>query len=846
MLRRLMLLMLIAGTAYAQTPVPVSSGVVTIDASTGSAFKVLLNANVTSVKLKNPRPGQIVTILFTQNATGNYAVTFGGNITNTPTITGTGTTLAEFQYDSGSNTWYGLPTGGSSSSSTSSFSNLNSVLSYAPNTTIADGSSHPISGVASNSPFFGITTLAALAAVSINGTTPFSFLTTTPFNSAGVYNLTDSDVPNIDVAWLAIQAALLTGETKVPAGTYIIGASRILPLMLPLSNENSGNFTGTPMMLQGDGQQVTIIKAGQDFGTGVPLIACGDPNGTFANSLGRYSGANGQCNGDVQDITFRSSYSSALFAVGTTPINMTGFAWGARLRTKDVNIEGFSKDLDLIGDHTLFVRLHTFGGAYGVYWNQAQSVLLGDVTFIDLFDSGQSIASIAVNGNASISGADFNGETYLSAPYAVLGETGACSDIMTGVRFDQLMMEYIGNAFIADDNGFSAGTYTDTNKCRNLNGVIIDKLFTVYDNSKLWTATGRGRRASFDVNSINIDIEHLQMQGGTFAPVGQSAGPSGIATFNVNHTNSTGIGSSRIAGVINKWITNSGTLPLVAIPSGTVNFDTSIKLEEIGQWKGEIVSWPNAHGNYTTTSTGDCFEWQGFTITPCGSNAETVNGIAGIAMQAGLVVNNMVPLAESGYTNVNGGQGSSFTTGFWKKGTGIGSPITITAGGTGGTNGTFTGVATTGGGCLTEPTFSFTVAGGIITSTTITTQGVGCTSAPTLPTSASSGLSGATLTAKWPGALITPASVTDTGALVGNNVGGGGGSWGIALQLSGQAPFPGAVAFSTLPACSSAIEGTSRAVKDSSTATWGATVTGSSTNHVLAYCDGTNWTVAAQ
>lgn len=51
--------------------------------------------------------------------------------------------------------------------------------------------------------------------------------------------------------------------------------------------------------------------------------------------------------------------------------------------------------------------------------------------------------------------------------------------------------------------------------------------------------------------------------------------------------------------------------------------------------------------------------------------------------------------------------------------------------------------------------------------------------------------------------------------------------------------------FSTLTACSSAGEGALAPVSDSSTATWGATITGSGSNHVLAYCNGTNWTVAA-
>ena len=52
--------------------------------------------------------------------------------------------------------------------------------------------------------------------------------------------------------------------------------------------------------------------------------------------------------------------------------------------------------------------------------------------------------------------------------------------------------------------------------------------------------------------------------------------------------------------------------------------------------------------------------------------------------------------------------------------------------------------------------------------------------------------------------------------------------------------------FSTLPTCASALEGARAAVTDSTTAVWGATVTGSGGNHVGTYCNGTNWTVYAK
>src|SRR5271166_915047 len=53
-------------------------------------------------------------------------------------------------------------------------------------------------------------------------------------------------------------------------------------------------------------------------------------------------------------------------------------------------------------------------------------------------------------------------------------------------------------------------------------------------------------------------------------------------------------------------------------------------------------------------------------------------------------------------------------------------------------------------------------------------------------------------------------------------------------------------AYSILATCNSSTEGGMAAVTNSNTNTWGATVASGGTDHVLAYCDGSNWTVAAQ
>lgn len=52
--------------------------------------------------------------------------------------------------------------------------------------------------------------------------------------------------------------------------------------------------------------------------------------------------------------------------------------------------------------------------------------------------------------------------------------------------------------------------------------------------------------------------------------------------------------------------------------------------------------------------------------------------------------------------------------------------------------------------------------------------------------------------------------------------------------------------FANYPTCAAAVEGTQASVTDSTTNTWGATVTGGGSDHIKMYCDGTNWTVFAQ
>lgn len=99
------------------------------------------------------------------------------------------------------------------------------------------------------------------------------------------------------------------------------------------------------------------------------------------------------------------------------------------------------------------------------------------------------------------------------------------------------------------------------------------------------------------------------------------------------------------------------------------------------------------------------------------------------------------------------------------------------------------------------------------------------------------------------GTVVGPASSTDTAVAVWNGTSGTVlkdssvtvSSAGTVTLTTGKLT---GVAFASLPAAPAA--GMVAYVTDSNTVTWGATVAGSSTNKVLAFYNGTNWTVAGK
>ncbi|HEY0785366.1 MAG TPA: hypothetical protein VGD62_05805 [Acidobacteriaceae bacterium] len=657
------------------------------------------------------------------------------------------------------------------------------VLQYACGIPIGDGNVHTVGNAPAGSCFAGKTTLAGLASIAINGQTPFWFLTdggaqTGPactagssvncFTAAGgAYQLTDAQAPALDIAWLSLEAALLTGKAYLPSGTYIVGHSLALPLMIPMNMEGTG-YPSRPLRVQGDGESNSIVEAGSDFGAGSALLSCGDPSGSAANSLGRYNGNSGQCSGDVQDIGLWSGNASVYFAKGTVPIQMDGFLWGARLRTKDVIAAGFNHDWNLVGDHTLFIRPIATGGAYGFYYGPPNAVLVGDLQFMSAGISGASIAGVLFDGAASDSGT-WAGETYIGgAPYAFLGASNGCSAMLAGSTFQHLMTEYIGNAFISDDHNYSAGTYNDQSKCRSVQKTTIGYWFGSFYNAN-FLGGGRARRASIDVNQLGLTVGAIETDGGSLTPnaIAAPSGAAPVAVFNVNGAGDY-FGGVSLSGNINGLISLSGALPLFNRVAGI----GAVELHQRGGWSGGMTPL-YASGNVTTTTAGDCLEGEQYGAVYCGTNYDGSSpALVGVVMQGGLPIGGApVPYASSGVVPTN----LLWNSGSWgpeKRAAGI-RGLALT-GGSGYTNGTY--ALQFSSGCWSAPVGTVTVSGGALSSYTLTATGT-CSALPTvnLPVAAGPGRGGA-ITALWPsGAFATSTGYTDL-PRIGNNVGSGSGS----------------------------------------------------------------------
>lgn len=590
--------------------------------------------------------------------------------------------------------------------------------------------------------------------------------------------LTDATVPNWDLSWLAGEAALYTThQLYYPAGTYVWGSQYALPLILPEAAEGAGVPVSNALAISGDGENRSILMPGKDFGLDATLVSAGDPAGNHkdsttgvGNEFGRY-GRQGMYSGFIRDLGMSSVYAtsnkSEYAAPGQTPILMDGIHWGARLRMQNVKgPDGFFRDVSLVGDHTVFVGWHLEGGAWGYFWDAMSDYLYGDLQFVGMAASGQSIASLGVDKDSSISG-HFSAETYLSAPYAMLAEAPAdpqhCNPAMNQAIFDRLMTEYIGNAAFAEETDFNplTNTYTTpSTNCRSWKGKI-NYTYPSWDNGHFWGG-GRGRLAYADVGGWHVGIDDFG-DGGNIVPFQGPSGPAPVAVFRqANGLSGSSMQADDVLSVL------GGATPSVPLSngdgSGMALRSKGGSVGTSGAWSG-ITSVLQGDGNNSVVTAGDLL------ILPYGAGfpigEPNRSGLTGVALQRG-PVNTTIAVATAGNIAINTGTTPAVGYGVLKAGSGIGATLTMVAG-TAGTPGTYPWTGS-GGGCTTAASGTYTIpAGGTgLTSYAITVYGVACTSRPgiTLDTSVSL-LQNGSLTPFFPASLGAVASGWQDGHVIG-------------------------------------------------------------------------------
>jgi hypothetical protein len=658
----------------------------------------------------------------------------------------------------------------------------NQVGLYACGIAINDGAVHTISTLPSTSWCYGVTTLAQLAALTIPGTStqPFSWITTYTEGgnlvftySGGVYKFTNSSVPNIDIAWLALQAAMMTQSLYAPGGIYIVGSTLNTPLLnLPVT----GNMNN---VMIGDGDDVTIIQAGHDFGLGVPLMSCGDPAGTYLNNLGRYlNSGNTQCNGNYKAFTIQSSNPYASSAKGSSNVQMDGWWWGAHENNEDVEVRGFYKGWDIYGDHTTFKQPYSTNNLYSYYWDYSYGYgRYGELVFVDLAAINPGIGALVADPGGSIGGR-FIGQTYSSyAPYFFYSPYSASRTVTQMIElahFDNLFVEYTGNGVAIDDSITHTGTYVDTNAAANASHIQIDQYEVSYSNAQEWTAGGRYRRAAWNLRDLSdVHICGVRSDAGTPGINADATGNLPVGTFDLLSVGATvpayGLDIGCHKGDIGAII-NSG-YPVFALPKASSGNGSFTGFERVsfdnGSWRGKLALVAK-EGNRTSVN-----QYEVLTIGAYGSDYQGGYSIGygdrvvGVTQAAGTFVTDqysntfaLVPYANEGYTQINYGYNAPYTYGdpAWTLFSGIG-PITITTAGSGGTAGNYN-ITATGGGCTTEPIAAVTVASGAISAVTVASgnAGTGCTSAPSFSLSSITGLTGGAISPQWPSGVAAQAS----------------------------------------------------------------------------------------
>lgn len=301
------------------------------------------------------------------------------------------------------------------------------------------------------------------------------------------------------------------GTVYIPYGRYMMNnATHTGTIQIPECTPFG--TPGVQINFLGDGWRNSVLKWPNDYGLNGNTFAmiCGDPTGTFANSLGRYASL-GTYEGFCQDLQLEGPVVTV--TAGVKNCNLSGFGWGARRRMVRCQILGFYAGVDIVGDWAEFNSVYAANCYYGLYFNRFSPALFGDLIFNKCLFTPCAMAAIAMHPIGYI-GAIFNGCFIGGSPYSIMMEagTGAGGLNMTTTQFNKCQFENVGNGLIVDENGLNAGT-----KIMQLDRVSFNECTVFMDVTKLITTGGRGNSSLVSV-SVARDITFKS----TYTPPGSA------------------------------------------------------------------------------------------------------------------------------------------------------------------------------------------------------------------------------------------------------------------------------------------------------------------------------------
>ena len=257
-----------------------------------------------------------------------------------------------------------------------------------------------------------------------------------------------------EMDWLAAAAAIAAGhDLFYPEGTYLNDQTIVLPAAPQSNLDRDATAPSRSISLIGVSHERSVLVWPHDLGNGHAAIECAD---RATSGLG--------CAGRTDHLSLVGP--GRWQGVGKPVAAMDGFAWGARREVNDLMIGRFNKCFSVIGDQTEINQLVIRTCSYGIYFENPNPVLWGDMVFLKPIIEQSSIAGIAVAPGAAINEVTWIGLIVAATPWGILKEVAGenfSPQVTHGSTFVSSQFEHIGNGLIGDNASGDARHAVDYN-----------------------------------------------------------------------------------------------------------------------------------------------------------------------------------------------------------------------------------------------------------------------------------------------------------------------------------------------------------------------------------------------